>query len=183
MRKGLRAGANLTAIGLAVALGCAGAATASNGPGPIATLQARLAELGYATGPVDGVMSAKTQQAMRAYRRASGRPIALGPAGDPIAVAQTALRRLGLLSAPADGVIGPQTRDAIIRFQVASHSPIDPRVSDGLLAALARAEAPSVAPPIAPNAGPPPASTAPPAEPEVTGRQPLPPGMTPPPIR
>ncbi|MGH7115926.1 MAG: peptidoglycan-binding domain-containing protein [Stellaceae bacterium] len=180
----LRAAGNLTAIGLAAALGSAGPATpglasASNLPGPIATLQARLGGLGYAPGPVDGVMSAKTQQAMRAYRRAAGRPIALGPAGDPIAVAQTALRRLGFLSVPADGAIGPQTRNAIIRFQVASHSPIDPRVSDGLLAALARAEAP----PVVPNAGPPPASTAPPAEPEVTGRQPLPPGMTPPPIR
>lgn len=149
-------------------------------PGPIAALQARLAGLGYAPGPLDGVMSAKTQQAMRAFQRAGGRQIWSGPAGDPIAAAQMALQRLGFLSAPADGVIGPQTRDAIIRFQAARHLPIDPRVSDQLLAELDRASSP-VATANAPSAAPSPA--APPAEPAVTGRQALPPGVTPPPIR
>ncbi len=168
----------LIAAGFAAVVACAAptmAAPADSGSGPIAALQARLAGLGYDPGPLDGVMSAKTQQAMRAYQHATGRPIAAGSAGNPIIAAQMALQRLGFLSAAADGAIGPQTRDAIIRFQAAQHLPIDPRVSDPLLAALGRPETPS--------AGQPPTPAAPPAEPEVSGRQPLPPGVTPPPIR
>ncbi len=148
--------------------------------GPIAALQERLAGLGYAPGPVDGVMSAKTQQAMRAYQRATGQPIESGSTADPVAATQRALQRLGLLSAPADGVIGPHTRDAIIRFQAAQHLPIDPRVSDQLLAELDQASSPA-ATANAQSAAPSPAM--PPAEPAVTGRQALPPGVTPPPIR
>ena len=126
-------------------------------------------------------MSAKTQQATLAYQHASGRPTGLGPMADPIATAQAALQRLGFLSAPADGAIGPQTRDAIIRFQAARRLPIDPRVSDRLLAALEQAEAPPVA---ASGQPPAPAPTAPAAAAPaaVTGRQPLPAGVTPPPI-
>ncbi len=81
--------------------------------------------------------------------------------------------------------IGPQTRDAIIRFQAENHLPVDPRVSDRLLADLDRAGAP----PGSSSAGPPTASppaanpSAPaPSEPEATGREPLPAGVTPPPI-
>lgn len=184
----MSAGIRLVAVGLAAALGWIAPvlAAGNSGSGPIAALQARLAEIGYDPGPVDGVMSAKTQQATLAYRHASGRPIGLGPIADPIAAAQAALQRLGFLSAPTDGVIGPQTRDAIIRFQAARHLPIDPRVSDRLLAALAQAEAPPVA---ASGQPPAPAPTAPTAAapaaaaPAVTGRQPLPAGVTPPPIR
>lgn len=185
----VRAGVKFAALGFAAMLGCAapaaaGTAPASSMPGPIAALQARLAGLGYAPGPVDGVMSAKTQQAMLAYRRASGQPIwsgsAGGPAGNPIVAAQISLQRLGFLSAPADGVIGPQTRDAIIRFQAARRLPIDPRVSDRLLAALDRASAPA-ATANPPSAAPSPAAA--PAEPAITGRQALPLGVTPPPIR
>ena len=119
---------------------------AESGPGAIAALQSRLSQLGYDPGPLDGVMSAKTQRAMLAYRRATGQRIATGTAGDPVAAAQTALQRLGFLSAPADGVIGPQTRDAIIRFQAANHLPVDPRVSDSLLAELDQASAPAATP-------------------------------------
>jgi peptidoglycan hydrolase-like protein with peptidoglycan-binding domain len=165
----------------AAALGHAAAAAAEGGPGPIAALQSRLSQLGYDPGPRDGVMSAKTQRAMLAYRRATGRPIATGTAGDPIAAAQTALQRLGFLSAPADGVIGPQTRDAIIRFQAANHLPVDPRVSDPLLAELDQAAAPAATPAQAPVPSSEPAT--PPAAPEISGREPLPAGMTPPPIR
>jgi peptidoglycan hydrolase-like protein with peptidoglycan-binding domain len=172
----------LVAAGLAAALGVAVPATATpaaQGTGPIATMQARLAALGYAPGPINGVMSAKTERAMQDYRRAAGRPIAGEAAGDPIAAAQLALQQLGFLAGPADGAVGPQTRDAIIRFQAARHLPIDPRVSDQLLAALAEAEAPA-APSGSGPASAPPVS---PAEPEITGRQPLPPGVAPPPIR
>ncbi len=161
-------------------------APAGAGTGPIAALQARLAGLGYDPGPRDGVMSAKTQQALLAYRRATGRLAGQGPLTDPIAAAQEALQRLGFLAAPADGAIGPQTRDAIIRFQAARHLPIDPRVSDRLLAALAQAEAPPAAasgPPPAPAPTAPTAAAPAAAAPAVTGRQPLPAGVTPPPIR
>jgi peptidoglycan hydrolase-like protein with peptidoglycan-binding domain len=157
------------------------AASAETGPGTIAALQAQLSQLGYDPGPLNGVMSAKTQRAMRAYQHATGRSIAEGAAGEPITTAQAELQRLGFLPGPADGALGPQTRDAIIRFQAANHLPIDPRVSDRLLADLERASAPVAAAPNAGAANPSPA--APPAEPEISGRQPLPPGVTPPPIR
>jgi peptidoglycan hydrolase-like protein with peptidoglycan-binding domain len=175
-------GYRLLAVVIAACLShTAPAAPADAGSGPIAALQARLGELGYDPGPIDGVMSAKTQQAMRAYQRAVGQPIATGAAADPIMAAQAALQRLGFLSAPADGALGPQTRDAIIRFQATNHLPIDPRVSDRLLAELERASTPAAA--AASSASPNPSPAAPAAEPEVTGRQPLPQGVTPPPIR
>ena len=182
----MRAGVNLVAVGLAAVLGLTAALAAGAGSGPVAALQARLAGLGYDPGPRDGVMSAKTQQAMQAYQRAAGRPAGLGALADPIAAAQVALQRLGFLAGPADGAIGPQTRDAIIRFEAARHLPIDPRVSDRLLAELAEAEAPPV---VASGQPPAPAPTAPTAAapaaaaPAVTGRQPLPAGVTPPAIR
>jgi len=176
----------LAAVFTAALSHAAAAGPADAGSGSIAALQAQLGRLGYDPGPADGVMTAKTQRAMRAYQRAIGRPIAAGPAGDPIRAAQAALQRLGFLSAPADGEIGAQTRDAIIRFQAANHLPIDPRVGDRLLADLDQAAAPAVAAPVvaAPgsaSAGRAPAS--PPAEPEASGREPLPSGVTPPPIR
>ncbi len=184
MRAGRRlVAAGLVAVGLGAALGWTGPVLGAgdSGEGPIAALQARLAGLGYDPGPLDGVMSAKTEQAMLAYQHASSRPAALGPIADPIAAAQQALQRLGFQAAPADGAIGPQTRDAIIRFEAAEHLPIDPRVSDRLLAALEQAEAPPVA---ASGRPPAPITPAPSAgAPVVTGRQPLPAGVTPPPIR
>ncbi|MGH7046278.1 MAG: peptidoglycan-binding domain-containing protein [Stellaceae bacterium] len=180
-----RAAAGFAIAVLGISPRVAAAAAAPNQPGPITAMQQRLARLGYAPGPIDGVISPQTERAMHKYRRATGQPIVNGPPGDPIVAVQTALQRLGFLATPADGVIGPQTRDAIIRFEAAQGVPIDPRVSDPLLAALARAEAPAAAPG-APGAAamPTPASPAPPpAEPAVTGRQPLPPGVNPPPIR
>ena len=173
--------AGLIAVGLGAGTpGRTGSALAAgdNELGPIAALQARLAGLGYDPGPRDGVMSAQTQQALLAYRRATGQSAGQGPMTDPVASAQEALQQLGFLAGPADGAIGPQTRDAIIRFEAARHLPIDPRVSDRLLAALAEAEAPAVAV----SASQPPAPALPAAEPAVTGRQPLPAGVTPPPI-
>jgi peptidoglycan hydrolase-like protein with peptidoglycan-binding domain len=158
--------------------------------GPVVDLQTRLARAGYDPGPLNGVMSAKTERALLAYRRAAHQPAVAGPDAGPIAMAQTALRRLGFLTAPADGEIGPQTRDAIIRFQAENQLPVDPRVSDRLLADLDRAGAPpgssSAGPPPAspPTANPPAANPSAPApsEPEATGREPLPAGVTPPPI-
>ncbi|HEY1258032.1 MAG TPA: peptidoglycan-binding domain-containing protein [Stellaceae bacterium] len=158
------------AAAVVVALSRAASAVAPS----IAELQSELRAAGYDPGPINGVMTVKTERAMRAYRRAHGQAIA---ASDPIRTAQAALAAMGLLPVPPDGVVGPQTRDAIIRFQAASHLPIDPRISDALLTALERAAQPTAT---AAPSGP---SGPPPAAPEAEGRQPLPPGVTPPPIR
>jgi len=128
-------------------------------------------------------------------------------AADPVLLAQKGLRQLGFYSGPTDGALGPATRDAIIRFEVSRHLPVDPRVSDRLLAALAQENAAtaSTAPAAAttPPAATPPAETAAtatpaapaqapqvatgsanaPAAPTATGRQALPSWVNPPPIR
>jgi peptidoglycan hydrolase-like protein with peptidoglycan-binding domain len=151
--------------------------------GPIAALQQELKQQGFAPGPINGVMTEQTRQALAAYERRLGRPPASAGTADPVRRAQAALQRMGLLAGPADGVLGPATRDAIIRFEAARHLGIDPRVSDALLAALeaeggASTAAATSAQSAAPAAGP----AEPPPPPEATGRQALPPGVTPPPI-
>jgi peptidoglycan hydrolase-like protein with peptidoglycan-binding domain len=163
----------------ALALSIAAAAAAPSETGPIAFAQRQLRSSGYDAGPVNGVMTEKTERAIRAYRRSGGGAalLAVNAAGNAVVDVQRALSEAGLLQAPADGVIGPATRDAIIRFEVAHRMPLDPRVSDRLLAALA----PGAAVPAAAPA--PPAAPTPPAPSGALGRQPLPPGVTPPPIR
>lgn len=162
--------------------------------GPIAAIQQQLKSAGYRPGPVNGVMTEQTRRAIAAYERRSGRPPGApgrpGGEADPVRRVQAGLQRLGLLAGPLDGALGPQTRDAIIRFEAAHRLTIDPRVSDRLLAALDRAGAaagPSSAPAAsaAPSAAPAGGPATPPqtAAPETLGRQPLPPGVTPPPIR
>ena len=144
-------------------------------------------------------MSEKTTRALIAYERRMRRmPQAIASVGvdaaDPVLRAQQELRRLGFYTGPADGALGPGTRDAIIRFEVSRQLPVDPRVSDRLLSALAEqapppsntaaapappsatAPASPPAPQVATGASPPPAS-------EATGRQPLPDWVNPPPIR
>ena len=179
------------------------------GPGPITTLQQELREAGFDPGPVNGVMSEKTTRALIAYeRRMKHMPQAIASVGvdaaDPVLLAQKGLQQLGFYSGPTDGALGPGTRDAIIRFEVSRHLPVDPRVSDRLLAALApetaspAANAPAAptaaAPPPAQAAAPatPPATPVPqvatgsagaPATPQATGRQALPGWVNPPPIR
>jgi peptidoglycan hydrolase-like protein with peptidoglycan-binding domain len=188
------------------------AAAPPAGPAPIATLQQELREAGFDPGPVNGVMSEKTTRALVAYERRMKRlPQAIASVGvdtaDPVLLAQKGLQQLGFYSGPMDGALGPGTRDAIIRFEVSRHLPVDPRVSDRLLAALtpetaspaasapaappAAAPAPST-PPAAATAPPTPATPAPqvatgtpaaPATPQATGRQALPSWVNPPPIR
>src|ERR1041385_8981787 len=58
-------------------------------------------------------------------------------AADPVMRAQKELNRLGFYSGRPDGELGPGTRDAIIQFEVSRQLPVDPRVSDRLLEALA----------------------------------------------
>ena len=184
------------------------------GSGPITTLQQELREAGFDPGPVNGVMTEKTTRALVAFERRMKRmPQAIASVGvdaaDPVLLAQKGLQQLGFYSGPTDGALGPGTRDAIIRFEVSRHLPVDPRVSDRLLAALAQENAatataattpaapPATAPPMAKPpaetaAAPPPATPAPqvatgsagaPAAPAATGRQALPSWVNPPPIR
>ena len=180
------------------------------GPAPIATLQQELREAGFDPGPVNGVMTEKTTRALIAYeRRMKHMPQAIASVGvdaaDPVMRAQHALRQLGFYTGPADGALGPSTRDAIIRFEVSRQLPVDPRVSDRLLAALAEqapaapntaaataappaapAPAPSVQDAPGPAPSPPQVATDaanPPPMPEATGRQALPGWVNPPPIR
>ena len=150
--------------------------------GPIATAQQQLNQEGYAAGPANGVMTEQTRRAIGAYERRVGRPPeALAMAGgDPIKRAQAAMRQLGLFAGAVDGSLGPETRDAIIRFEASRQLPIDPRVSDGLLAELDRA-APAVAPaqPATASGG---ARVPEKGQPEP-GRRQLPAWVNPPPIR
>ena len=161
------------------------APAAEPAPGPIAALQRQLKGAGYMPGPVNGVMTEQTRRALADYVRSVGRPpeaLAAAAAGsieaDPVRRAQAGLQRLGFFPGAIDGAVGPQTRDAIIRFEASRHLAVDPRVSDRLLAALDEAAAnPGGAPSAASPAAPAPAPA------EALGRQKLPPGVNPPPIR
>lgn len=148
--------------------------------GTIAAAQQQLNRDGYAAGPANGVMTEQTRRAIAAYERKAGRPLealaALG--GNPVKRAQGALRQLGLFAGPIDGTLGPETRDAIIRFEASRQLPIDPRVSDRLLAELDRA-APVSAP--ARAAGLSGVQQPETARPEL-GRRPLPAWENPPPV-
>jgi peptidoglycan hydrolase-like protein with peptidoglycan-binding domain len=184
------------------------AAASAGRPPSIAALQEELRQAGFDPGPVNGVMSEKTTRALVAFERRLRRmPQAIASVGvdaaDPVLRAQQELRRLGFYAGRPDGALGPSTRDAIIRFEVSRQLPVDPRVSDRLLAALTEQAPPAsntAAAPAAPPA-PAPASSAqgtpapspapqvaagaasPPPTPEATGRQALPSWVNPPPIR
>src|SRR5947207_15964172 len=184
------------------------AAAPSGAPPSIAALQEELRQAGLDPGPVNGVMSEKTTRALVAYERRMRRmPQAIASVGvdaaEPVLRAQQELKRLGFYTGPADGALGPSTRDAIIRFEVSRQLPVDPRVSDRLLAALTE-QAPAASNTAAAPATPPAPAPAPSAEgtpvpspaapqvatganplpaPEATGRQALPGWVNPPPIR
>jgi peptidoglycan hydrolase-like protein with peptidoglycan-binding domain len=116
---------------------------APGAPPSIAALQEELRQAGFDPGPVNGVMSEKTTRALVAYERRLHRmPQAIASVGvdaaDPVMRVQNGLKQLDLYSGPADGDLGPATRDAIIRFEVKHQLPVDPRVSDSLLEALAQ---------------------------------------------
>jgi peptidoglycan hydrolase-like protein with peptidoglycan-binding domain len=152
------------------------AAAPPAGPAPIGTLQQELREAGFDPGPVNGVMSEKTTRALVAYERRMKRlPQAIASVGvdaaDPVLLAQKGLQQLGFYSGPMDGALGPGTRDAIIRFEVSRHLPVDPRVSDRLLAALT----PETASPAASTPAPPPSTaSAPPPAPATPAPAPPP---------
>ena len=88
---------------------------------------------GYAVGPVDGVIDARTREAIRAYQGDAGIAIT-GEADDPLLAhlqtsdikplptsalveVQYILNRLGYLNAATDGVMGPKSTAAIRRYQ------------------------------------------------------------------
>jgi len=181
--------------------------TPSSAPPSIAALQEELRQAGFDPGPANGVMTEQTTRALIAYERRMRRmPQAIASVGvdaaDPVMRVQKELKRLGFYSGRPDGELGPGTRDAIIRFEVSRQLPVDPRVSDRLLEALAEpAPAKNSNAAAAPATPPPPSvqETAPAAPspatgsqvatgtnapaPEATGRQPLPGWVNPPPIR
>jgi peptidoglycan hydrolase-like protein with peptidoglycan-binding domain len=185
-------GAFLAISDTAPAQNVAAPAAAAPEPGPIAAAQQQLQREGYSPGPANGVMTEPTRRAIAAYAARTGKPpdalAGSGPAEGPIERAQTGLQRLGLFAGRVDGVVGPQTRDAIVRFQAGRRLAIDPRVSDGLVAALDEAgvgasAAPASAPASAAAASPAPPSAAEGTPPEALGRRPLPDWLNPPAIR
>jgi peptidoglycan hydrolase-like protein with peptidoglycan-binding domain len=155
---------------------------AATAAGPITAAQQQLNRAGYAAGPANGVMTEPTRRAITAYERRAGRPpeALAGLGGDPVERVQAGLRQLGFFAGRLDGRLGPETRDAIIRFEASRQLPIDPRVSDRLLAELDRA-APAGTPaqPAIVSSGAPSPET---AQPEL-GRRRLPAWENPPPIR
>src|SRR5256714_3534601 len=141
--------------------------TPSGAPPSIAALQEELRQAGFDPGPANGVMTEQTTRALVAYERRMRRmPQAIASVGvdaaDPVMRAQKELKRLGFYAGPADGALGPSTRDAIIRFEVSRQLPVDPRVSDRLLAALTEQAPPASHTAAAPAAAPPPPAPAPP---------------------
>jgi peptidoglycan hydrolase-like protein with peptidoglycan-binding domain len=203
----------LVALWLIVAIACAARAQGTpDAPPSIAALQEELRQAGFDPGPVNGVMTERTTRALVAYeRRMRHMPQAIASVGvdaaDPVIRAQNGLRQLGFYSGRADGELGPATRDAIIRFEVRHQLPVDPRISDRLLEALAEQPGPTAPAAAAAPAEPAPQASSPPASasaaqsapaspppqvtagaasapaPETTGRQPLPSWVNPPAIR
>src|SRR2546429_1411857 len=165
--------------------------TPRGGPHPIAALQEELRQAGFDPGPANGVMTEQTTRAVIAYERRMRRmPRAIASVGvdaaDPVMRAQKELKRLGFYSGRPDGELGPGTRDAIIRFETSRQLPVDPRVSDRLLEALAEqapaassnaAAAPAEPPPPS-NAAAPPAASPPPSAQQTAPPSPPPAGAS-----
>lgn len=96
-------------------------------------IEQELQEHGYSVGAVDGVVDARTREAIRAYQADAGLAIT-GSVDDPLlAHLQTSdvtsmpssalvemqwiLNRLGYLDGPSDGVMGPKSTAAIRRYE------------------------------------------------------------------
>lgn len=106
--------------------------------GPYVTfLQARLTDLGFSPGPVDGVFGPQTEAAVKAFQSAyqlavdgivgpqtwgallSGTFPVLrrGSTGPYVLFVQARLTDLGYSVGPLDGIFGPRTEQAVIEFQ------------------------------------------------------------------
>jgi peptidoglycan hydrolase-like protein with peptidoglycan-binding domain len=96
-------------------------------------IEQQLQQHGYSVGAVDGVVDARTREAIRAYQADAGIAIT-GNADDPLLAhlqtsdvapmprsalveVQWILNRLGYLDGASDGVMGPQSTAAIRRYQ------------------------------------------------------------------
>jgi len=127
------------------ASGGAGAVVAfGTSGGSVFDLQATLAALGHAPGPVDGIFGPTTRAAVERFQAASGVGsggtvdqatwdallaagdggasvvLAYGTRGSKVLEVQTRLDDLGHAPGPLDGIFGPTTRAAVERFQAAS---------------------------------------------------------------
>lgn len=96
-------------------------------------VEQQLEQHGYSVGTVDGVVDARTREAIRAYQADAGLAIT-GAVDDPLLAhlqtsdiapmprnalveVQWVLNRLGYLDGPSDGVMGPESTAAIRRYQ------------------------------------------------------------------
>ena len=140
-----------TAPDLAPALQAQTAQSLPTRPNDVADIQALLDQMGYATGPIDGIMGPLTRAAIDAFQIRLG----LEPAGGDLTIiaaqlenarllpeAQQLLTELGYMPGAIDGVPGPLTRMAMTAFQIRYGIEADGIVSaDGLTALRAVAMA------------------------------------------
>jgi peptidoglycan hydrolase-like protein with peptidoglycan-binding domain len=135
-----------------------GAASTGTDSAVVLGAQSQLRQLGYYTGPVDGVLEDSTKDAITRYQLAKRLPasgalddvtlasLAQGsasPGTDSAVVhdAQSQLRQLGYYTGPVDGVLEDSTKDAITRYQLAKRLPASGALDDITLASLAQGSA------------------------------------------
>lgn len=148
-----RTGPLLVLCFLAACAADRGAGTYPRGADLVSESQSLLAELGYAPGPVDGILGSRTAAAVRAYQADHGLVIDGGVGEGLLAhlrttrrarVVKEAQRRLAALGydpGPVDGKEGPATRAAVAAFQSSTGLERDGRVTEELVRALAAAPA------------------------------------------
>jgi peptidoglycan hydrolase-like protein with peptidoglycan-binding domain len=154
----LLAGASALMLALALpAPTMAQSSTVMTMPYSVAAVQRALNDLGYAAGPVDGLMGGKTRGAIRAYQIDNGLPVSgepsrslydhlqktfsarmsptPPPAVDPSAVVeiQTRLRDRGYNIAAVNGTLDSSTIAAIRAFQTDAGMPANGQASAALL--------------------------------------------------
>jgi peptidoglycan hydrolase-like protein with peptidoglycan-binding domain len=121
----------------------------------VMALQRDLTELGYYSGPIDGVYGSATFEAVKAFQTASGvQPVdgkygiathdalaeALGgSATDFASEVQTMLAALGYYTGAVDGIYGQGTADAVTAFQTDAGLPADGLIGPDTMEALVKA--------------------------------------------
>jgi len=116
--------------------------------------QRALAQRGYNPGVADGLMGAKTRQAIQRFQKQQGIIVDEKPSPELLALleatenppgiqlAQASLKTLGFDPGPVDGQMGPKTVKALRTYQNACGLPADGALSAGLLCYLADAAGP-----------------------------------------
>ena len=157
-KKYLLAGASALMLALALpAPSIAQSATVMTMPYSVAAVQRALNDLGYAAGPVDGLMGGKTRGAIRAYQIDNGLPVSgepsrslydhlqktltarANPAPAPgvdaatIVEIQTRLRDRGYNVAAVSGTLDSSTVAAIRAFQTDAGMPVNGQANAALL--------------------------------------------------